>query len=1028
MKTKIYSSKSNTLRLFLCSKKHIKIITSLLVAFVIYSGSVSGQIAQRGTATSGTTTSTSLIINKPVGIVAGDIMIVNITQTGNTGTNASSIGWTLIAGARQSSGTRRSTVLYRISDGTEGSSFTFTLGGGTNAAVGSIIAFSGVWDYSPFDVTPGSFSVDGGSTITATGITTNTPGAAVIFLAGATANSANTYSNWTGTTPGLTEIMDFSNSSSVSVGAAWGIRATAGTTGNRSVTVTGNYYWAGILIALQPAPAPGSTVSQTFNYTGSNQTFTVPDGVTEITVEAWGGGGSGGNISSTTGARGGGGGGGYSRSTLTVSPQTNYTISIGVGSSSTSAGGSSWFSLNTAGNALVLANGGNSAANSGTSGATGAAVGIGTIRYTGGNGGNGNTSGNSGGGGGGAGSTGAGGNANGGTAGTGTAVNGGNGGDGRGTNGNGAGGSTYGGGGAGARRTSWGSSTGGNGANGQVIVSWTVPYPCQNGTLTLTSATGTDNQTVCNNSAITPITYNVGGSAETASATGLPNGVTGSYAGGVFTISGTPTQAGTFNYTVTTTGTPAGCTEGTATGTITVNPLPTATLSGNLNICEGSAAALSVNFTGTSPWSIVLQTGSGAQVTIDDITQSSYSLSVYPTASTTYTIVSVTDANCTNTGSGSASVTVSPTAQIGSVSPASSAVCLGSGTGTLTLTGYSGYTILNWQRRLGTGDWEDIAHASDTYSETPAEAGTWEYRVLTEATGGGCPNISASAVVTVNPSPTALLSGNNLICDGEETTLSIYVTATGNWTLQLSDGSTVTGTGTGFASKMVSPTVNTTYTLTSLSDATCSALPGGLTGSAAITINPTCPYTIIRRPQQLTALIDGGGNLCPGDPNPVPINVGITGGNQPYTVTWPTGNPDPPNGSQSGITGAQATPFTFGVTPSSTITYSGANVMVFDSKGCVSAKTGSALVNVSDIILFAVDYSDISCFGGNDGWIMIEVDGTGTYYFSIDNGETYIEGEENSPVFTFENLSIGTYKIRIKDQFGCESPDCDEEP
>lgn len=552
---------------------------------------------------------------------------------------------------------------------------------------------------------------------------------------------------------------------------------------------------------------------------------------------------------------------------------------------------------------------------------------------------------------------------------------------------------------------------------------------CQNGTLTLTSGTGSNIQTLCNNNtAINAITYSVGGEATGASVTGLPNGVTGSFAGGVFTISGTPTQAGTFSYTVTTSGTPTGCTEGTATGTITVNPLPTATLSGNLNICEGSAAALSVNFTGTSPWSIVLQTGSGAQVTIDDITQSSYSLSVYPTENTTYTIVSVTDANCTNTGSGSASVTVSPTAQIGSVSPASSAVCLGSGTGTLTLTGYSGYTILNWQKRLGTGDWENIAHTGATYSETPAEAGTWEYRVLTEATGGGCPNISASAVVTVNPSPTALLSGNNLICDGEETTLSIYVTATGNWTLQLSDGSTVTGTGTGFASKTVSPTVNTTYTLTSLSDATCSALPGGLTGSAAITINPTCPYTIIRKPQQLTALIDGGGNLCPGDPNPVPINVGITGGNQPYTVTWPSGNPGLPNGSQSGITGAQATPFTFGVTPSSTITYSGANVMVFDSKGCVSAKTGSALVNVSDVIVFAVDYSDISCFGGNDGWIMIEVDGTGTYYFSNDNGQTYIEGEENSPVFTFENLSIGTYKIRIKDQFGCESPDCDEEP
>ncbi|RBA27302.1 hypothetical protein, partial [Flavobacterium tibetense] len=39
-----------------------------------------------------------------------------------------------------------------------------------------------------------------------------------------------------------------------------------------------------------------------------------------------------------------------------------------------------------------------------------------------------------------------------------------------------------------------------------------------------------------------------------ATFSGLPAGVTGSWAGNVATISGTPTAAGTFNYTVTTTG------------------------------------------------------------------------------------------------------------------------------------------------------------------------------------------------------------------------------------------------------------------------------------------------------------------------------------------------------------------------------------------------------------------------------------------------------------------------------------------
>jgi hypothetical protein len=65
-----------------------------------------------------------------------------------------------------------------------------------------------------------------------------------------------------------------------------------------------------------------------------------------------------------------------------------------------------------------------------------------------------------------------------------------------------------------------------------------------------TSATGTDAQTVCINTPITNITYATTG-ATGATVTGLPAGVTGVWAANVVTISGTPTVAGTFNYTVT---------------------------------------------------------------------------------------------------------------------------------------------------------------------------------------------------------------------------------------------------------------------------------------------------------------------------------------------------------------------------------------------------------------------------------------------------------------------------------------------
>jgi hypothetical protein len=108
-------------------------------------------------------------------------------------------------------------------------------------------------------------------------------------------------------------------------------------------------------------------------------------------------------------------------------------------------------------------------------------------------------------------------------------------------------------------------------------------------TLTLSSGSGTDAQLLCNNTPLTDITYTVGGAATGASVVaptavvdGLPSGVTGSFVGSTFTITGTPnvTVAATtvFTYTVNTTGNAGGCEEAQITGTITVEPAQAITL------------------------------------------------------------------------------------------------------------------------------------------------------------------------------------------------------------------------------------------------------------------------------------------------------------------------------------------------------------------------------------------------------------------------------------------------------------------
>ncbi|GJM32576.1 MAG: hypothetical protein DHS20C18_15770 [Saprospiraceae bacterium] len=328
---------------------------------------------------------------------------------------------------------------------------------------------------------------------------------------------------------------------------------TGGTGGDGAVIISWDAFYS--------ATTPSST------YT-TNGTFAVPAGVTSVNVQAWGGGGGGGeeNGGGNGDGGGGGGGGGFASGTLAVSPTDNISVTIGTGGS-----GAVGFGNN--------GSNGNSSIASHASGTITASGGIGGVVQTGGNGGSGSFAGtvtsftsfsggtggdgdnNEGGGGGG----GAGSGQNGGdganlTAGSGGSSSGGDGGDG-GDDGAGSNGSTYGGGGGAAGDDSGG---GGNGADGAVIISYLCAY------VSLSSGIETDNQTI-NNSPLTDITYEVGLTASGATVSGLPTGVSGSFSAGIFTISGAPTQTGTFNYTVTTTG--ASCTNPSIAGTIEVTAI-----------------------------------------------------------------------------------------------------------------------------------------------------------------------------------------------------------------------------------------------------------------------------------------------------------------------------------------------------------------------------------------------------------------------------------------------------------------------
>lgn len=89
-------------------------------------------------------------------------------------------------------------------------------------------------------------------------------------------------------------------------------------------------------------------------------------------------------------------------------------------------------------------------------------------------------------------------------------------------------------------------------------------------TPTNTVGSASSSPTLNINTALTDITHATTGATGIGTATGLPSGVTATWATNTITISGTPTASGTFNYTVPLTG---GCGSVSATGTITVNAL-----------------------------------------------------------------------------------------------------------------------------------------------------------------------------------------------------------------------------------------------------------------------------------------------------------------------------------------------------------------------------------------------------------------------------------------------------------------------
>ena len=193
-----------------------------------------------------------------------------------------------------------------------------------------------------------------------------------------------------------------------------------------------------------------------------------------------------------------------------------------------------------------------------------------------------------------------------------------------------------------------------------------------NGVLTVdptnTAGTASSTPNLCINTALTNINHTTTGATGIGAATGLPEGVTTTFASNTLTISGTPRASGTFNYSIPLTG---GCGNVNATGTITVSPTSAGgTVAGSITVCNGTnLATLTLSdFIGTIiRWESSLDNFATAgtsianttnTLTASDLTSTTYYRAVVTSgvcASANSTVVTVTVNSCINKWKGSIS-------------------------------------------------------------------------------------------------------------------------------------------------------------------------------------------------------------------------------------------------------------------------------------------------------------------------------------------------------------------------------------
>ena len=293
--------------------------------------------------------------------------------------------------------------------------------------------------------------------------------------------------------------------------------------------------------------------------------------------------------------------------------------------------------------------------------------------------------------------------------------------------------------------------------------------------------------------------------------------------------------------------------------TVALNPLPTAGISGSTGVCL-NAAPPPVTFTGGSsspPYTFTYNINGGTSQVVSTTTGNSVMLQVPTTIAGTfiYNLLSVQDGSstaCSQIQTGSANITVNPLPT--AVIAGTASVCQGAPSPKITFIAGSSAGPWMFTYKMNGGPDQTISTVSGnsiTLDVPTNTSGIFTYTLVSiQDLGSGCSQVQpGNATVTVNPLPTAAISGTTTVCQNSTPPV---ITFTGGaaiapytFTYNINGGTNQSVTTTTGNSVSVPATISTpgvfTWNLVGVQDGNSTACSQLQTGIAVITVLPS-PY------------------------------------------------------------------------------------------------------------------------------------------------------------------------------------------